>query len=85
MVPLLTAVVEYARAHGAKIVEGYPVEPTQRLSGDSGYTGASSGLPQAGFVEERDAADRGTTSRGDLEDSLEIVPSGGEAPAAKNT
>ena len=51
MVPLLTAAVEYARAHGAKIVEGYPVEPTQRLSGDRGYTGVVSAFRKAGFVE----------------------------------
>ena len=51
MVPLLTAAVEYARAHGAKIVEGYPVEPTTRLSGDRGYTGVLSAFRSAGFVE----------------------------------
>jgi len=51
MVPLLTAAVEYARAHGAKIVEGYPVEPTKRLSGDRGYTGVVSAFRRAGFVE----------------------------------
>jgi GNAT superfamily N-acetyltransferase len=51
MVPLLTAAVEYARAQGARIVEGYPVEPTQRLSGDRGYTGVLSAFRRAGFVE----------------------------------
>jgi len=51
MVPLLTAAVEYARAHGATIVEGYPVEPTQRLSGDRGYVGVVSAFRKAGFVE----------------------------------
>ena len=51
MVPLLTAAVEYARAHGAKIVEGYPVEPTKRLTGDRGYTGVVSAFRKAGFVE----------------------------------
>ena len=51
MVPLLTAAVEYARAHGAKIVEGYPVEPMERLSGDRGYTGVASAFRKAGFVE----------------------------------
>lgn len=51
MVPLLTAAVEYARAHGAKIVEGYPVEPTKGLSGYSGYTGVVSAFRKAGFVE----------------------------------
>ena len=51
MVPLLTAAVEYARAHGARIVEGYPVEPTQRLTGDRGYSGVVSAFRKAGFVE----------------------------------
>jgi GNAT superfamily N-acetyltransferase len=51
MVPLLKAAVAYAREHGAKIVEGYPVEPTETLSGDSGYTGVVSAFRKAGFVE----------------------------------
>ena len=51
MQKLLRAAVEYARAHGAKIVEGYPVEPTGRLSGSSGFTGVVSAFRRAGFVE----------------------------------
>ena len=51
MVPLLAAAVEYARAHGAKIIEGYPVEPTKKLSGASGYSGVVSAFRKAGFVE----------------------------------
>jgi GNAT superfamily N-acetyltransferase len=51
MVPLLTAAVEYARARGASIVEGYPVDPTKGLSGYSGYTGVASAFRKAGFVE----------------------------------
>jgi GNAT superfamily N-acetyltransferase len=51
MVPLLKAAVAYARERGAKIVEGYPVEPTETLSGDSGYTGVVSAFRKAGFVE----------------------------------
>jgi GNAT superfamily N-acetyltransferase len=58
MVPLLTAAVEYARARGAKIVEGYPVEPTQRLTGDRGYTGVASAFRRAGFVEVLRRGDR---------------------------
>ena len=50
MVPFLRAAVEYAREHGAKIVEGYPVEPEQRPSGSS-YMGVVSAFRQAGFVE----------------------------------
>jgi GNAT superfamily N-acetyltransferase len=51
MVPLLKAAVAYAKEHGAKIVEGYPVEPMETLSGDSGYTGVVSAFRKAGFVE----------------------------------
>jgi len=51
MAPLLTAAVEYARAYGAKIVEGYPVEPTKALSGYSGYTGVVSAFRKLGFME----------------------------------
>ena len=50
MVPFLRAAVEYAREHGAKIVEGYPVEPEKRPSGSS-YMGVVSAFRQAGFVE----------------------------------
>jgi len=51
MLKLLRAAVEYAKAHGAKIVEGYPIEPTGTLSGSSGFTGVASTFRQAGFVE----------------------------------
>jgi GNAT superfamily N-acetyltransferase len=51
MLELLRAAVEYARAHGAKIVEGYPIEVTKSLSGSSGFTGVVSTFRQAGFVE----------------------------------
>ena len=51
MVPFLAAAVEYARARGAKIVEGYPIEPQKRLSVSSGYTGVASAYRKAGFVE----------------------------------
>jgi GNAT superfamily N-acetyltransferase len=51
MAPVLAAAVEYARAHGARIVEGYPVEPAKALSGYSGYTGVVSAFRKAGFVE----------------------------------
>jgi len=50
-VKLLTAAVEYARQHGAKIVEGYPVEPKQdTITDTSAYTGLVSAFRQAGFV-----------------------------------
>ena len=51
MLKLLRAAVEYARSRGAKVVEGYPVEPARALSGASGFTGVVSTFRQAGFVE----------------------------------
>lgn len=51
MARFLKAAVDYAREHGAKIVEGYPIEPARPLSGDSGYTGVVSSFRKAGFVE----------------------------------
>jgi GNAT superfamily N-acetyltransferase len=51
MLKLLRAAVQYAAAHGARIVEGYPVEPARTLSGASGFTGVVSTFRQAGFVE----------------------------------
>jgi GNAT superfamily N-acetyltransferase len=51
MAPFLAAAVEYAKGQGAKIVEGYPVEPQKRLTGSSGYTGVASAYRKAGFVE----------------------------------
>lgn len=43
---LLRAAVEYARSSGAKIVEGYPVEPGPRLYT---YMGAPSAFKKTGF------------------------------------
>ena len=43
---LLKAAVEYARSHGAEIVEGYPVEPGSRLYT---YMGSPSMFRRAGF------------------------------------
>lgn len=51
-VELLKAAVEYARKHGAGIVEGYPVEPRKsRLPDAFVWTGTSSAFRKAGFVE----------------------------------
>lgn len=45
---LLNAAVAYARAQGAAVIEGYPVEPDARLYT---YMGATSTFLQAGFVD----------------------------------
>jgi GNAT superfamily N-acetyltransferase len=51
-IKLLKAAVEYAKKHGAKIVEGYPVEPKKGNMPDVfAYTGLASAFRQAGFVE----------------------------------
>lgn len=49
---LLRAAVEYAAQHGARIVEGYPVEPKKaRMPDVFAYTGLASAYRKAGFVE----------------------------------
>jgi GNAT superfamily N-acetyltransferase len=51
-VALLDAAVAYARERGAKVVEGYPVEPRDGKGVDTFlYTGVSSAFRKAGFVE----------------------------------
>lgn len=49
---LLQAAVEHAREHGARIVEGYPIEPkTPRIPTVFAWTGLASAFQQAGFIE----------------------------------
>ncbi len=51
-VQLLRASIEYARANGAHILEGYPVEPKDGKAPDVFmYTGLFSAFKQAGFTE----------------------------------
>ncbi len=51
-VKLLQAAIEHARANGARIVEGYPVEPKEGKAPDVFmYTGLFSAFKQAGFTE----------------------------------
>ncbi len=51
-VQLLKAAVAHAASRGARIVEGYPVEPKDGMSPDVFvYTGLSSAFKQAGFHE----------------------------------
>ncbi len=50
-VELLAAAVEFARRGGAKIVEGYPVEPQQEQADAFVYTGLASAFRKAGFEE----------------------------------
>ena len=49
---LLTAAVEYARDKGAKIIEGYPVEPkTGSVPEVFVFTGLAPAFRKAGFVQ----------------------------------
>jgi GNAT superfamily N-acetyltransferase len=51
-VALLRAAVDYAAAHGAEIVEGYPAEPKKADAPDVFlYHGTTSAFREAGFVE----------------------------------
>jgi GNAT superfamily N-acetyltransferase len=51
-VQLLKAAVDFARSNGARIIEGYPVEPKEGKSPDIFvYTGLYSSFKQAGFSE----------------------------------
>lgn len=49
---LLKAGVEYAKKHGARIIEGYPVEPKKEtMPGVFAWTGMASTFRKAGFIE----------------------------------
>jgi GNAT superfamily N-acetyltransferase len=50
-VRLLREAVRFARARGAAIVEGYPVEPGSRSADAFVWTGLASAFRRAGFVE----------------------------------
>lgn len=50
MLALLQAAIEYARSHGAALIEGYPREPgEERLGAMEGFKGIASVFRQAGF------------------------------------
>jgi GNAT superfamily N-acetyltransferase len=52
MVRLLITAIDYAREHGAKILEGYPVEArSDKIPDVSSFTGIMSAFVEAGFVE----------------------------------
>lgn len=51
-VQLLQAAVDFAKSKGARIIEGYPVEPKDGKAPDVFvYTGLASAFKQAGFTE----------------------------------
>ena len=52
MAELLRAAIDYARQCGAKIVEGYPIEPKHNNSPPvSTFTGIFSAFQEVGFIE----------------------------------
>lgn len=51
MHPLIDAAVDFAKAHGATIIEAYPFEPEQQANPLSIYTGVPSVFESAGFTE----------------------------------
>jgi GNAT superfamily N-acetyltransferase len=51
MPELLTAAVNWAAGHGARIVEAYPIEPRNHSSSSALYTGVVPVFRRAGFVE----------------------------------
>jgi GNAT superfamily N-acetyltransferase len=49
---LLEVAIHFARQHGAKIIEGYPIDASgEKKSAPSVFTGLASTFAQAGFVE----------------------------------
>jgi hypothetical protein len=52
MTELVAAAVEHARRGGARIVEGYPIEPRTGATADVfAWTGLPQAFARAGFVE----------------------------------
>lgn len=51
MTALLTAAIDYARERGARMIEGYPIEPEGELGSYHGYTGIISTYRRLGFEE----------------------------------
>lgn len=50
--PLLEAAVKHARAHGARLIEGYPIDPvTRKVTNSEAYHGLVSTFRSCGFRE----------------------------------
>lgn len=63
MVEMLRGAVAYAKKHGAKIVEGYPIDMQteklagQKLSSYAGYMGIAAAFREVGFIEAGHASE----------------------------
>jgi GNAT superfamily N-acetyltransferase len=68
MARLLEAAADYARQHGARVLEAYPIEPGGDLKSYKGFTGVASTFRRAGFKHvggtERDLIMRKELDRG---------------------
>jgi GNAT superfamily N-acetyltransferase len=72
MAELLRAAIDYARQHGAKIVEGYPIEPKHDDSPPvSTFTGIFSAFQEVGFVEVARRSEKRPIMRYFVEESNE--------------
>lgn len=60
---LLEAAVEYARGNGAEVVEGYPVDVPESITGSSGYMGLKPVFRAAGFKEVARSGERQSIMR----------------------
>jgi len=47
---LLEGALDYAREHGGRVVEGYPIEPPGELKSYQGFEGIASVFERAGFA-----------------------------------
>jgi GNAT superfamily N-acetyltransferase len=66
MLTLLEAAKDYARAQGAKLLEGYPIDLQANVTGYAGYMGFASAYRNAGFVEVGRASDTQLIMRCDM-------------------
>ena len=48
---LVEKAMQYALSQGAKVIEGYPIEPDKKLTGFAGFTGIVSVYKSLGFTE----------------------------------
>jgi len=55
---LINGAVEYARQHGAKIIEAYPIDIHEKTSSGNLYTGVQSAFEKCGFTEIARREDR---------------------------
>jgi GNAT superfamily N-acetyltransferase len=70
---LLGAAVEYARAQGARAVEGYPVREVRGAADGQAFTGALTTFLRAGFEIVADRGGRRVVVRKSLEDDAGAV------------